>query len=1049
MLDKILDSLTEGVYSIAKKSPEDYCKLETTIGDRIFVFTSSTMATMIRFDGISQIVGPDESSDIIQAIATKANQFFLKECHEMQIVFTRDTMRAEQIDKKMAPMHETAKRLGMGDYMGEIFHEQAQTMAKFTMDDSIYIVLYTHPHALRKEDYKEWVDSLLKERRNGKVHVPPGTQDDTYGVEPLVAIHNAFVDQIHQTLISSDIGGQAKVLNVEEGSTAIARSIDPDGTSEEWKAWLLPTADQHLGLRLYKESITRNASAAIKKIKADLLKVANTSLLFPPPLKTQILSQEAKYDKEGYLEYGGRLYSTLAMKIPPKRMVSSASLVYALSNMQSRAGGTSEKVPYRLCIRLRGLGLKQAKWRAMIAPIVAAASYDNQKLMRAYKSLQQEKAKDLALATVSISLTTWVGSSEHNHVDRLKSRVVALRATASGWGDMSVEEQTIDRFDALIKSCPCLSLEPCSNEATGNIIETLQLIPWGRPASPLGNKGIELYRSLDGAILRTASHSSEQDYWLETMTAPMGGGKSAQANRKHLDYIFAPGRSTFPFLHIMDIGGSVSGLVEMLRDGLPENMKHLAYMHTLRNSREHAVNMLDTKLGLRYPLPADLQATVEWLTALATPAERDGPYENMGEFCKTVLNALYKSKDDALESAQPSIYRQNVCPEVDEAIAEHRIDTIIHNRTPWFQVADALGAKRDYMKALIAHRQAMPLLGDLLTICQNDNVRKDFMNAKTELGIPIPEAFNTQLQLARDSYPIFSDYTVLDLRGRRITAIDLGEVALKGNATARKSSSLMYQVGYELFSRNIRISEEDLSPANIPAVWMPYYQDLVDELKNTDKHVTLDEYHRTMIRELSASNSADHDTQGIRATLVREGGRESRKWGLSMLTISQLTADHGQLFSLASGNHILKRGSSDETAYQAETLGLSKSARTALSQFVNGPTKEGVTFLSQWSTKQGKFNQLFTSTVGPKTLWSLSSTFEDKEIRKLVFRGIGRTAGRSVLARHYPGGTAKDEVERRKTMLKATDFENLDDGACKMVADELIALYRQNPNHYS
>lgn len=1041
----MLTELMDAIYAMTKKSPADYTDLETTIGDRTLVYRSGGMATLVRYGGISKVASNAELTDMVGALQQTLNPFFLRRCHELQFVLDRDLMHADRLKKRMAPVYETANRLGVGEYMKDIFDEQAETMAKFTMDDSITLVLYTNPNALSEHEFKDWVAQLREMRRMGQIHIPPGTQDETFAVEPQLAIHEAYVNQVVSTLKSADIGGQAEVCDIWTASTIMARSIDPMGISDEWSAWLTPKFDDRLGLRVGSEPLLRKAPPSVVKARPKVRKVANTSVLFPPPIRDQLLTQEAHYPKSGFLEYAGRLYATLAMVVPPRRDVNASMLLYSLSGMKARAAGESERVPYRISMRMRAQGLNQLSLRASIAPIVAAGSNNNRKLMRAIAGLRDEAKEELAMASLSASITTWVDASIPNATEILKSRIVALRTAASQWGDVTLAEASIDRFDAFINSCPGVTQRPCSNEAVGNIREILPLLPWARPASPLGSRGTELYRSLDGAILPTASHSSEQDYWLETMTAPMGGGKSAQANRKHLEYIFAPGRTTWPFLHILDIGGSVSGLIQMIQDALPDDMKHLAFMHTLRNDRRNAINMCDTKLGLRHPLEGDLQATVDFISGLVTPAERGKPYDNMGEFIKTLLKSAYKRYSDE-DGGSPKLYRPGI-DAVDKAIVDLRLEDEVHpNHTSWFEVADRLGAKGNYPAATLAHRQAMPTLPDLDILAKDENIRGDYMTAIADQGVPVPITFCTQLALARESFPIFTATTELDLSGRRITALDLADVARVGSPGARKQASLMFQVAYELFTRNIRMEEDDLSV--VPRQWLPYYRSLLDELKSTDKHVTLDEYHRTMIKELSAKDSADHDTTGLRATLIREGGRESRKWGLSLLTISQLSADHGQLHSLASCNHILKRGSAEETAYQQKHLNLSATDVEALRMFVNGPTKAGVTFLSQWTTKAGKYSQLFTSTMGPKTLWSLSSTFEDKTIRKIVFDAIGRDAGRAVLSRHYPGGSAASEVERRKLTAKKTSNEDIDESVCMEVAQELVTQYKTNPMNY-
>ena len=253
----------------------------------------------------------------------------------------------------------------------------------------------------------------------------------------------------------------------------------------------------------------------------------------------------------------------------------------------------------------------------------------------------------------------------------------------------------------------------------------------------------------------------------------------------------------------------------------------------------------------------------------------------------------------------------------------------------------------------------------------------------------------------------------------------------------------MYQVAYELFSRNIRIKVDDLR--HIPPAWLGYYQRLLEELSETHKHITIDEYHRTII----GGRQADPDQFGLRATLLREGGREARKWSLSTTTISQKPEDHGRMFSMATANHILKQGSSDDMKYMRERLEFSDTEMLALKSFVTGPGKDGVTFLTQWTVNgSDKFSQLFTSSIGPKTLWSLSTTFEDKQIRGMVFEGLGRTSGRAVLAQHFPGGTAKSEVALRKRAYATSLTKDAVVGACREIADELIQAYRSRPMDY-
>lgn len=1050
-MESLINYLMDAAHSVSKKTPQAYSDLETTVGDRTLVYRNQTMATVVEFGGIKRVVGRDETDLISARLAEALNPFFARECHEIQFVFNRDLMLPEQMKHEMAPVYASAKALNMLEVIGDVLDEQAETMASVCMQETMVFVLYTHPKSMRPEEMKDWAKVMVERRRNGEFFCPPGTMDETFGIEPMLALHNAYVDQVVSALSDSDIGGSCEVLSAAKATGVIAHMLDPLGTPASWKAWLLPhTAEEartRFATRRDNDPLLVGSPKRVRDEKPRITKVGNLSIYLPPPLKEQLIPTSANYYKEG-VEINGRIYASLYMHTAPRRDVTSQQLIYNLSTMRARHGGVEGVVPYRLTMRMRAAGLSAVQMKAMIAPLFLIGGQNNKKIMKAYEALQHDKNKDLALSTFSLSLVTWVNVGEAGAKDLLKSRVVALRNAAQAWGDMKVEEEVIDRVQAVLDSVPCITQNPVSQEGTGNLLEILPLIPWTRPASPLGKDGTEFYRTLDGSLMRTAAHSSVQDYWLETMTAPMGGGKSAQANRKHFDFIFAPGRKYLPFLHCLDIGGSVAGMVHLCIDALPEDQKHLAVVHTLRNRIEDSVNMLDPKLGLRYPMIGDFQVSVEFLSALVTPPEREKPYDNMSEFCRAVLMQAYKELDDRNDQGSPKKYMPGQTDpdfvEIDKALRENSID--VAPGTPMYQVADMLAAKRLYHAASFAHRCASPTLPDLQRIARNDNVRAEFMRATTEQKIPIPEAFDTQLMLAMQSYPIFNQKTRLDFRSARITAIDLQEVARQGPPSARKQANLMYMVAYELFAKNIRITEEDLS--EVPPVWMPYYRELLEQLQNTDKHVTIDEYHRTEINPTKtdeATGAFAPATSGIRATLEREGGRESRKWQLSLTTISQMSQDHGLLFNLASANHIIKRGSSEDTKFQAKHLGMSGADVQALNLFVNGPQKGiGVTFLSQWTTKAGKFNQLFTSTVGPKLLWSLSSGFEDKTIRSIVFKALGRQEGRTALAKMFPGGSAKQEVERRKLEVDTTNESDALAGASRLVAEEIIKYYRAN-----
>ena len=88
----MFNTLLETFHAMTHKSLMDYSNLEGPASKRILVYRNGTMSTIIQYQGIRRIVGDDETSQIIAALAAKLNQYFLTGAHDLQIVFDRDLM---------------------------------------------------------------------------------------------------------------------------------------------------------------------------------------------------------------------------------------------------------------------------------------------------------------------------------------------------------------------------------------------------------------------------------------------------------------------------------------------------------------------------------------------------------------------------------------------------------------------------------------------------------------------------------------------------------------------------------------------------------------------------------------------------------------------------------------------------------------------------------------------------------------------------------------------------------------------------------------------
>ena len=85
-----------------------------------------------------------------------------------------------------------------------------------------------------------------------------------------------------------------------------------------------------------------------------------------------------------------------------------------------------------------------------------------------------------------------------------------------------------------------------------------------RSASPW-KEGSLLFRTQDGKIMPFAPTSSEQAAWIDFGVTPMGGGKSVFLNAFNFAFVTQAGLSRLPWLSIVDVGPSSSGLIALLQ----------------------------------------------------------------------------------------------------------------------------------------------------------------------------------------------------------------------------------------------------------------------------------------------------------------------------------------------------------------------------------------------------------------------------------------------------------------------------------------------------
>jgi intracellular multiplication protein IcmB len=564
----------------------------------------------------------------------------------------------------------------------------------------------------------------------------------------------------------------------------------------------------------------------------------------------------------------------------------------------------------------------------------------------------------------------------------------------------------------------CASTAPA---AVAPLEEVAKMLPWQRASSPF-DTGAILFRSPDGKIWPYQTGTSITTTWFDLIFAQPGAGKSVLMNALNLGTALTSGLTQLPYIAIIDIGPSSSGLIAMLRDALPPERRYEAAHYKLRMTPDYAVNPFDTQLGCRKPLPDERSFLIELITLICTPPGQKSPYDGITQLAGMVVDEMYRWREDKTANAEPRPYITRIDAEIDDALLEYRIRT--DDETTWWDIVDRLFEAENIHLAMKAQRYAVPTLTDAATAARRPQIRA--LLDETQIGASsesVIHAFERMISSSIREFPILSSITRFDISGARVCAIDLAEVAPQGDDTADRQTAIMYMLARHTMVRSWWLGEDALK--NMPPLYAPYHAKRLQDIRETAKRICYDEFHRT-----SNSNS-------VRAQVVRDV-REGRKWGVQIVLSSQLLDDFSnEMVDLATGVWILGAAISDRAVnFAVERFGLSDTAKWIMRNRLTGPRASGAPALLVLGTNEGRYEQFLMNTLGPVELWALSTSAEDVAIRSRLYQRLGGNKARRVLARTFPRGSARQELRRRITLR--VERGEVEAAAQSVVIDEMV-----------
>lgn len=956
LLDKIL-----APFQVAfKQSMETFIRLETADDDITLAAMDGSLVTYVKVDGSRQIIGEEEYNFLVEGSTIKIGSRFDRLGHAMQVYFVRDPNRISRyLEDLLRPSRLTAEAIELD--VKDIFDERVRHLSRYLSYEECYYVLWTRPSVLTKNELKR----ASAESRKKKWVKAGYAQNPLAALDALRVRHKSYVAAVVSSL--DELGIKAEVMNVHDALLAVKNNLFPTKSHDQWRACL--PGDP--------------IPPRMPLSKSDLSDVVW------PTLRQQLALADSYVLNESIIRIGDLVWAGADVTLAPM----DPSPFPMLLNRLFEA-----KVPYRISFMIEGGGVYSTQFRAFAATILGVTNAVNKQIKFSLEGLQRMARKE-PVVRMRISLATW---APRDNLRLLQDRLSNLIQAMESWGYCQVSEFSGDALHCVMASAMGVHCAGTAPAAIAPMFEVMKLMPWQRPSSPF-DKGAMLFRTPDGKVWPYQTGTNVTTTWFDLIFAQPGAGKSVLLNSTNIACCLTPGLSQLPYVAIIDIGPSSSGMISLIKEALPENRQHEAAAYRMQMTQQYAVNPFDTQLGCRYPMLDERSYLVELLTLLCTPPGMERPYDGIQQLSGLVVDEMFRWRDDTAANAEPRPYLPRLDHEVDEAIARHNLH--LPSDPYWWDVVDRMFDLGETHIAMLAQRYAVPTIADAITASRRPQIRS--LLEETGVGLTtetVINAFERMITSAIREFPILAGITRFDVSDARVCALDLMDVSPQGDDTADRQTSIMYMLARHVLVRSWWVGLEMIE--HIPEKYRLYHELRLQNIIETPKRLCYDEFHRT-----SKSRS-------VRAQVVRDV-REGRKRGVQIALSSQLLDDFdNDMVDLATGVWVLGAAISDQAVDNIrERFGLSQTARNIIRYKLTGPRAGGAPALLVLGTVEGKYEQHLLNTLGPIELWALSTSAEDVAIRNRLYSKLGAGRARQMLAANFPGGSARGEIKRRVMML--------------------------------
>lgn len=986
-----LEEFIESFGDAFQVNPRQIVKLETNVGEHIISTRDLSMVSLYDINGLRSIISQNEFSEKIDIISSSLKPYMKKSGHYMQFVMEYDPTISEfEVRKNTDIMRTTSKNIGLD--IDFIFDDWANKVKDYVSYEKVYLALWTRPDVLSSVNRKDAMNNQKKRATQQSLYSKKSINVEAY-LEELINQHNTFLNGIETGFETAKI--LIRKMTAHEAVTAMREQIDKEATSKFFKPYL-------------------NGDKIVLRIKNKMDSMSDLENVMYPKIASQIIPRELEEEDSRVVRSGDNYHYPMALEIPPTEIQSFNALLSSLNN---------KDFPWRISFGING-GTPSFGFKKILSALFKKTSNDSYLLNNAITQIEEYEKEDFAIVGFKATFDTWVNVYEDDALKKLSSSGSELIASIQGWGNAEATDLIGNPTLGFLSTISGISDSLPSNGAAAPIADVIKMMPITRPSS-IWKTGSTIFRTACGKLFPYQQGSSKQTAWIDISLAPMGFGKSVMLNTLNFSFLFEPGIKNLPWVSMLDIGPSSKGVIDLIRMGLREELRHQAIYHRLRLDKNESINPCDTPLGLREPFKSQKMFLVNLLTLFGTPIGSMTFPSGIDDIANRAIDLAYQQFSDGFT---PKLYTNGVLLNVDEALEKHEFS--IDDETTWWEVVDFLFDKDEMNLASKAQTMAVPLITDIASFFNNQIITKLYGDKVFEGGSLIQFFWNSCIS-AVNNYGLLSQPTKLDFSEARIISLDLDEVAIKGVGAAERQTAVMYMLGRHIVASKFFFMEADANGI-LNEKYKEFHLQKIRSLRDDPKRLNYDEIHRITRAEGSGAVK-----QQIVADIVT-AIRESRKWKLHLGLASQEIDDFpSEIRNLATSTYILGVGASEEADKIQKIYSLTNAEKTVIKN-LRKPGRQGAGFLGIFKTDDGEIRQKLMNTLGSVMLWGFSSTWDDNKVRNLVTSKIGLSDGLTILSKKYPGGTVGDEALKRK-MAYLERGKSVD--VLTEIAEEVIDIY--------